>query len=494
MNRIIDLYPILDKYIFQLKEKILLDLNEFISSGKEYRNIQYQKDFCVLFKKGGNEQIKLIGFPFPLLLSPILFTEIRDVSIYFFLRGEPIRKLQRDLLIEELKLKGKEVEYKEIDSIEQFRRITLDICSKFREFDYYDPYSFIGDSIIGLHFPEEFKHFFNINLDRIFSENYLNIMMAGKSFGYVDALKNTKNLAIFSDLIENQWDRTKYLVKSLAIKNIPSIIIGRNLIIIPDGETIQIFHFFEEDHLLREENIEDYMNSCLNPFLNPITFKHSPKKVISNNLVINPFGSESLKTLSVDMVNYIIQSYKKYHPEAKILVIAGFKNSYSHLCWCADLKNRIGNESYNKDILFKNFGSFSEIIENIQRYDISLGVTADTSITHLFNYLGIRNATIFNLQRCDILSKQSLCSDSPLGFCRYGPIQYPVLLTKENEREIEKAIVDFLLYFTKFSQNLEWIDKIYDEKILLKNVSSKQLSHANEKINPKYKIKNDKID
>jgi hypothetical protein len=119
-----------------------------------------------------------------------------------------------------------------------------------------------------------------------------------------------------------------------------------------------------------------------------------------------------------------------------------------------------------------------------------LGITADTSIAHLFNYLGLTNITFFNLNRCDLKSPQSLSSDSPLGFCRYGSTQYPALLNYGSQDRLIKGVLKATDYFFGKYKKQDWCDMIFDKKILTSKIKTNKnnLIQANKKINPRYKI------
>src|SRR3989344_4465023 len=251
---------ILDLEIEKYKSRILADIKKFISSGDKYWNRSYSDCLQIILRMEGNEQLKTIGFPFPLVSYPLELDNIQDISINICLRGKPLRDFQRSKLVEELKQKVN-VLFIEVDDISDFRKLTKQLCIKYKECNYFDPYSFIGDSFIGLHLVENFVEQFNLKLRSIYSENYLNLNIVANAKGYVEASTvDKKNLAIFSDLVDTHWDRTKHLVKNLALKGIASIIVGRNLLISPEDKNIKIYHYTGEDPLLKKENIEDYMN------------------------------------------------------------------------------------------------------------------------------------------------------------------------------------------------------------------------------------------
>ncbi len=460
---------------------------------KTYRNISINENLSLVIREKGAQKLMSLGFPFPIESYELKnIKSKKDTSILISLRGEKIRKFQKNQLITELE-KIKEVEYVEINSIQAFRKLVTKICENYRKINYYDPYSFLGDSYIGLYFLEKFIEKFRFKLNTIYSENYLNLRVVGRTKGYISNLKSEKRtLNLFLDVLDNQWNRTKYLVKKLTKQNTPSIILGRDLVVLPDKLKIRIFHFNRKNVLLKEKNIEDYMDECLDIFFKYDKKKPFFEKKFEENILINPFGSDQIKTIPLEIILDLINHFSKAYPNSKIILISGFKNSYSHILYISKLKGGLKKE--NKNVIFKNFGSFSEIYQDVIKYKISLGLTADTSISHLLNFLKIRNITFFNLERCDLESPQSLSSDSPLGFCRFGNMQYPALFNKRVDKKLKRGVILAADYFFKKTRDLSWCKSLFDEKILINNLPLNKYSSlrsANEKINPLFKIKND---
>ena len=390
------------------KKKLDKDIKLFEKSKDTYWNRSYGKELIVIFNKNSSKSFYNIGFPFPLISEKITFKIPKRVSVMIFLTGDQVLQFQRKQLIEDLKEVSK-VEFIEKFDLEEFRSISKKIFSKHKKFDYYDPYSFIGDSFIGLHFPETIELNFKIKLDKVYSENYNYLNSCINSMGYVGNLKRRKNFNVFVDLIANQWNRTKYLVRKRCENKDPSIIIGRDLIVIPTNRKIQIFYFKREGILLRDENIEDYMNECLSPFVTKIKKDNKIKnKVISSNFILNPFGSSELKTIPVDLVCNLIKNYILQNKDSKILIISGFKHNYFHLLWTAQLRNFVINKKLEKNIIIKDYGSFTEIKKDIKKYKMSIGITSDTSISHFFNYLNLLNFTFFNILISKIINLKNL--------------------------------------------------------------------------------------
>ncbi|MDH3324559.1 MAG: hypothetical protein OEL89_02895 [Candidatus Peregrinibacteria bacterium] len=487
-----NLREILLKNIDKHEHEIKKNINLFEKGDSNYRNLKIGENLVLVLRKNNCENFIHLGFPFPIESYPIKkFNENENISVSLFLRGDILRSFQRNQLIAETKEIGK-VNYIEIDSLEEYRNLTKNICSKFKSVEYYDPYSFLGDSFIGLYFIENFIENFKLELNKIYSENYKNLEIVSDTSGYIGYKNKNKNsLGIFVDLLDNQWNRTKHLVKISTKQGIPSIICGRDIIIIPRKNNIDIYHFNRSDVLLENENIEDYMRRCLSPFLECKSKKVEPIKINSQNIIINPFGSEELKTIPYQLVLEVAKDFKNKNPDSKILLVSGFKNNYSHLLWVSKLKGLL-SENGISNVLFKNYGSFLEIEKDIDRYNISIGLTADTSIAHLFNHLNLRNLTFFNLSRCDLQSPQSLSSDSPLGFCRYGKIQYPALI-HPRITSLTEGTIGFLDYFLR-DANSSWCSLVFNKDILMSKIDIKKnsrLSLSNTKLNPEEKIKND---
>jgi hypothetical protein len=467
-------------------------ISNFEKSGSSYKNAQIALDLLLILRNNGTEKLMAVGFPFPLECYPLtMFRSKKHTSIFIYLRGEPVRQAQRDSLLNDLR-DIRELNYIEVASIDEFRRITKGLCDKYKLADYFDPYSYKGDSLIGIHFIENFSRAYALKINTIHSDNYKDLDCVSPSQGYIAGVSKRKDvLNVFADLLDNQHSRTSLNVCRLAARGIPSVIIGRDLIVMPEKAMIRVYHFIREEVLLKSDNIEDYMNSCLLPFLNPMRNKSKCIKISSENIMINPFGSESNKTVPLPLIVYVIKYLNKHYSRSKIFFISGFQDSYPHIIYLSKLQGMISKERLS-NVMVVNYGSFSELVSDIKRHNIALGLTADTSIAHLFNFLGLRNATFYNIERCDLESPQSLSSDGPLGFCRYGPIQYPAIMNRDDDM-LAKGVTGWIDYFFARSKDRKWCSRIYDDKLLTSKIGSRnaKLMQVNQKISPSYKVKND---
>ncbi|MDD3986096.1 MAG: hypothetical protein PHY59_09565, partial [Methanobacterium sp.] len=235
-----ELKSILISEINKNKKVIQKEIVSFEKKKNNYRNIELSETLQLILRKGVDKKIMSVGFPFPLLsYSMNNFKCKQNTEILIFLRGEKLRKFQREKFLEKLKKIAK-IEYRKINSIKEFRNIAKRLCMDYSSVDYYDPYSFLGDSFIGLHLVENFIKKFKLNLNFIYSENYKNLGAVYKTKGYIGPVQNKRKiLNLFSNLMDNQSDRTDYLVKVLASQKLPSIILGRDMIVIPEHNILK---------------------------------------------------------------------------------------------------------------------------------------------------------------------------------------------------------------------------------------------------------------
>jgi len=491
MKSISKLMPFLNKQLEVYADTITNDVKSFSKTEGDYRNLQYNKEFCIVLRKEKTPAAtKNIGFPFPVYSEELEKNSIKnsEISTMAFLRGEPIRECQRNLLIEELakEFAGKLVN---VPTNDQFRKLTKEICLEQKTCSYFDPYTFIGDSFIGLHFLDNFARAFDLKAERIYSNAHEHLAHFYQAKNYSpDRIDSFEGLAIMPDLLDNQWDKTIATIKQILKKKSSIFVIGRNLAITKVGEELKVYHLSKDDPLLRDQNIEDYMNACLNGFLGP---KRKATKAIQHsafNLIINPFGSEEIKTLPLEMVVSLANKTAQHYPNSKIVVIEGLPNVPAHNGWVANFKKEIVKKNLAERIVIKNYLSLSEIAQDIETMRMRFGLTADTSLAHMFNHIGLENVTVYNKKRWDPKSAQSLSSDSPLGFCRYGAIQYPTVLCQNNVKESTDAIFDCFVYLFNQKEPLIKTAKFYQTLDTLDNrVRARNLEKAHKQIGEQYK-------
>ncbi|MEK6936054.1 MAG: hypothetical protein AABW67_04655 [Nanoarchaeota archaeon] len=440
--------PVLRRLINENSHQIDKDLMQFVNSKKIYRNISYNNSLSlILIKKNLSETTLNIGYPFPMLSKKIKnYKDMtkKGISIGFFLKGESIRTKQRLTLFYEL-CKEEAVKVIDIKNMDNFRDLTKKICNEYTTFDYFDPYTFVGDSFIGLYFIDNFKDKFKLKLNKIYSTSYKHLSFAFNSHKFnPNKIDSCKGLCIVGDFIDIHWNMTLPLIKQLLKKNKTIVLLGRNIILKKDKESIKIYHLALEDHLLRNQNIEDYMRSVVKPYLISKEFPKKMKPLDELNILINPFGSEEIKTIPVDFVVSFIKELSKLYPNLKIILVKGLNFLEHHKKWINKIKVDLEKERLNSKISMKSYDSLSEIAQDITINKVCIGLTSDTSISHLLNFMGIINLSFFNSDRWDAESIQSLSSDSPLGFCRYYPTEIPIIFNHKNYFVLLEDIINLI--------------------------------------------------
>jgi len=497
--------PLLEKFVIENKRVIKKDLFQFINSDLTYRNISYTKTFSLILLKEEDATTTFnIGYPFPMLSKETKKYEFlirKGISLKFFLRGEPIRTKQRLNLFSDLSNQNI-IKLIKIGSLKEFRNLTKKICKCYNSFDYYDPYFFVGDSFIGTYLIYNFEDTFKIKLDKIYSNSYKHLKFAFDSNDFnANKINSKKGLCIIGDYIDFHWDKTTSLVKKLLKKDKLLILLGRNIIIEDREDIINVYHLDMEDHLLKNQNIEDYMDSLLKPYLIPKKFPQKINNISNLNIFINPFGSEKIKILPKNFIIFFIKSLLNIFPEAKFILSKGLNSIDYHKKYINEIKVKIKKERLNSKIILKSYSSLSEIAKDIKRNNISIGLTTDTSISHLFNFMGIINLSFFNSARWDKYSIQSLSSDSPLGFCRYSSTEIPIIFRQKNcdkiinntikiiklikdknigrlDKKLEKQIKEL-----KQTKDLNKINNTI-EKTYINELNNKRLSWLNNLFNP----------
>ncbi|MDO8622916.1 MAG: hypothetical protein Q7R52_01615 [archaeon] len=445
------LIHLLESLMGEYKGLIDKEIEIFLKEDLKYRNITANSELQIIILKSDNPEVTLnIGFPFPVYSQKTdQFLEFisKGITLRFFLRGDSLRNFQRLELLYSLK-QICQVEIEEMENLDDFRNLSKNLMKDYTLINYVDPYTFIGDSFIGIHFMESFIREFNLKLEKIYSKSYEHFGSAFPIEDYEDQIFVNK-LVLMPDLIDIHWDKTmKTLIKSLKQDGI-FFIVGRNLTIQRKENLIKIYHFKSSDPLLINKNIEDYMNDCLSPYLKP---KLSSKREVilgDFNIIINPFGSEDIKTLPVELVLNLIKNINSKYPKSLVLLVGGISYIKNHILWVEKIKTCLKDGCLEKQVLIKNYDSLSEIAEDVVKFKITLGITADTSLAHMFNFIGLRNITIYNSARWDKKSMQSLSSDSPLGFCRYNSLQYPVIFNKEELKNLSENIFECLVFLYK---------------------------------------------
>jgi hypothetical protein len=496
------LLGVLEQLVIDNKKLIQKETTKFQDTSSHYRNISVTPELQVVMLKSNRTSTTLnIGFPFPLYTKEtkaLGMATKEKIEIKYFLRGKPIRNFQRNDLLRRLCKIGP-TEAIEISNLQQFQNICKKLSERYHSFTYVDPYVFIGDSFIGLHFSDNIKKNFDLSLDRIYSNASKHLEFAFQTEMYGDPSFSNK-LVVIPDLIDNHWPKTVgTLIRSLN-RDGTFFVIGRNLVVDREKGVIRLYHFDKDEPLLRNKNIEDYMNDCLSPYVQSLCPSRFNKPIEGKfNLIINPFGLEDEKLLPIKLVLDIIRYVKTKYPECAVIVVEGLER---HSFWIKEFRSHLMRIKLEQGVSIRSYNSLSEIAIDIKRNNVTLGITADTSLAHMFNLIGLRNLTFYNAQRWDENSMQSLASDSPLGFCRYTSLQFPIIFDGENRISSisvlrglnyvhDKIASEGRILLKHRKTDEKWMRKLFDQDRIVSSVKGKSgseyLVETAKKISPLYK-------
>jgi hypothetical protein len=468
------------------KDFFLNKIKQFSLENKEYRVFEISKDRVMILKKNAGDKkgrfLLNIGFPFPIISYKLNSLSCINVNVDFCYRGETLRKFQRDML-NTLSDKLFWVYY---DDPSLFKSQINQSCRNANDWIYVDPYTYIGDSIIGLHFMDAFKKKYNFKKFKVFSRAYNHLPLNVETYP-IDPILLKKiiqdnSVVVMPDLIDTHWSTTLYLIKQICYVKSDILIVGRNMHI-KMGEWIQINYFNSSDPLLRNKNIEEYMDDCLEIFLNldrnyekvPRICIISPKKIL-----ICPLSSSIWRDLPPELILSISEKLRQ----------EGFKKIFISLGVYSNQKDRRWNKNFQKKLSERSddlqrvcfplwFKSLRDMAAFIKKENIQIAITADTSTAHLLNRLNIPNITIYHERSWDGMSVQSLASNSPLGFCRFGAWQFPMIMKDTKAKTIERYAGLALstikgLEITNVSktkeQKIKWKTKFFNFKSQLNKV------------------------
>lgn len=420
-----------------------------------------------------------LGFPFPITTLRLrnLLSPPRN-SHHLYIWGEPLRTFQRrfiqrymfDLTIRR-KLKFRWVE---VGGANKFRYIVERLVARYKtryrkglSITYVDPYTYIGDSILGIsYFLNFLPKSFQSARRTVFSVAHEHLQTIVDAEG-VDQEKlaasfNKSHFALMPDLIDTHLQQTLANLTALIGFSGTILIPGRSLAISTNRRSLTVWHLHRPDPLLRNSNNYDNKQDCMRVFFtNTQSSQPTPHPVAqrsSNIVYINPFGSKPDKMLNVTLVLDICKRLQRR--EQFPVIIGCLQHNFHHRRWITHFRKKIKRLQFPLKIKFyKNLSILADEMFHLGRCGL---ITCDSSITHLANYLGVPNVTIFHGSRFDNGSIQSMVSESPLGFASYELTSFPVLLKdlEKVPRTLSQDIVD----------GMEFLITLANQGFLQKNV------------------------
>lgn len=475
-------------------------------SNNDFNFYEFNKNFYVLINNSNKDSIVKfnLGFPFPVCFIEKKMKIKNGKAFSFYFKGEELRSEQRNILKNIFSSTSIKSVWKEYDDIDSFRK-TFDKkikTIKLNKLIYVDPYSFIGDSFIGMHFIDGLIKKYKFNERIIFSKSSNHMSSLGEVNNYDESLIKESFLInkflVFPDLLDINFEKTISLLNLLVGMSGLIVLPGRSIFIELNKNKVNFYHLNQEDIILRNQNIEDYMNDCMRPFIKPYKAYQDKKKTGRKNIFfINPFGSLSNKTLDADFVFFLCQELSK-RSNVKINIIAGLKDCSFHQDW---IKKFISlKEKQDVEYNLSYYQSLNDLALDFYSLRPGALLTADTSISHLANRINLPNIIFFHTIRFDNTSLQSMISESPLGFGRYFKNSYPVLIERY-ENYLPGLIANFLFFLADINQQknikkkeklMKDLENIFPEEhfySLLPKEHHKNIKKILKKISPIVKLK-----
>jgi len=404
--------------------------------------VQEVSDEAVLLIEQSDSPVTYIqiGFPFPVYrieLSNSLSET--PVSIKYCVRGEPIRRIQREYFIKSV---GKQLSVLDDSSFVAKFSESAKTC---RRILYVNPYRFLGDSFIGEYFRNAFLEALELPQAGYFSRYHEHIS-AIKDVLPINELNDhvaEGDLIVMPDLIDNHFVDTLQLVEKIQQKVGVIAVLGRNLFL--DNSTQSLYFNQINDPILRNSNIQHYMDDCLKHFI-PIKQQSicqlgiNKKFEVNHKAVfINPFARLGMRDLPPELCANLIAALISQGAN-KITVsggVPGVEKDHRKLNTLLSLLHANQTIEQVEIVTFRNLGELSEYLSEKQ---ISVVLSPDTSIPHLTMRHGIPVLTFYHERFWDEQSIQSLTGDSPLGFCRFNANQIPVIFHEDRVPDIPTLV------------------------------------------------------
>lgn len=406
------------------------EIDRLDSTGRFEVKRQVTPEYMLLIRRNEQaEAIAQVGFPFGLVERDVSELSVDGYRLRLCLCGERIRSLQRAALGEILGFRSHDV------TLPEFARICRHIVRGRQRCLYINPYSFLGDSFIGTYFRRVLLDATGLEPDGYYTRFPDDVRAIGDARPLEDAPAwvSPDHVVLLPDLIDTHFAYTLAVLPHLMAAGAPVFLIGRNSVIDPDTKAVH--RVGGADPLLRDSNIEDYMDDCLAPFVpsegtpqkEPGVWKARSERHV---VFLNPFASQSVRDLSVDFVLELVEASEEAGVQ-RVFISRGALGVMKDRLSALEISVRLERRGGRCPVTMCQFENLGQMAELLRREQVTLGISADTSVPHLLNTVRIPAATFYNVDFWDAACVQSLSSDSPLGFCRYQAGHLPFLFNSK---------------------------------------------------------------
>ena len=423
------LLAVLSKKVSVLQKQKVDIIKEMTAAKTTYRLKTIGDNFVMVITKEKSDKEELcVGYPFPIYTQEIK-TAVSPFKVKYFIRGEYVRKAQKNHFLQMLREQNFITVSKEINSPKTFLETLEKNIRNLNphHLNYIDLYRFVGDSFLSTYMLDIFTQNYPTEKVTVFSHNdrHLNGFYDAKP---LSALAHTQNndLFVFSDLLDIDDSLVQFAALTYQKDGI-YIINSRNYFFIKNGNNIRLFTLKNRaDVLLTNDNIFNYMKKCCKPFVRTSAYPKNLKVThqSAKKIYINPYASLAQKSLTVDEIKTIVTELKKSSPKVEIFIPAGYNEDTVN--YTQKIKKSIAVNTLPDNGIY-------DLYNKLKQNNFDLVITVDSALTHIITKLGIRNIILFKQGFWDSLSIQSLSAESPIAFCSAYYWQYPLVLKQNHE-------------------------------------------------------------
>lgn len=427
--------------------KLLQDMRQ---AGETYRIAGYADDYTLVL----NIQVPssgtcfCIGYPFPIYQREMSeeYT-FPDAFVKVCVHGMGLRNAQKQYFLQQLSQKVT-VEHRLVRDVETFRTLFRQAVGQDRrELWYYDSYRFIGDSILNTYMMDSLAEAYG--LSPVFvsrHSHHLKKLYTRTVPMDTDTVRREPNqVYAFADLLDND---SGWIYQHILSAPVPGVYLfpGKNFFFILEKQRVRVVSLQRSDVLLKEQNVFDYMQSCVQPFVEPVPSKYEAVRLRESigAVYLNFSSSLEAKSFTAAEIQGLVDILHRYGID--IWMSSGFDEASMHLAHQAKVNN--------PHIRLIPTPALSDVSTLLQSGNIGMVISPDSSICHLAVKERLPTVIIYKTRYWDSRSLVSLSAESPLGFCGPAPYYLPILLTAYTEKRMLTAFDQLMDHLVTGSKDI----------------------------------------
>lgn len=413
-------------------------------SEENYRITGYTDDYTLVLNthSPSSGTCFCIGYPFPIYEQEMSkeYT-FADAYIKVCVHGMGLRNAQKTYFLEQLSQKVT-VQHRLVRDEETFRTLfQLSVGQHRKELWYYDSYRFIGDSILNTYMMDSLSQAYDLSpvLVSRHSHHLKELYIRTVSISSDIVHREPNQVFAFADLLDND---SGWIYEHILQDLVPGVYLfpGKNFFFVLQNQRAQVVSLDCRDVLLKDQNVFDYMHSCVQPFVESVQTQFEAVRLRGNigAVYLNFSTSLEAKSLTAAEVQGIVDILHHYCIE--IWMSAGFDEASRQIT--QHIKGA------NPHVRLVQTRALSDVSTLLRSGNIDMVISPDSSICHLAVKEKLPIVIIYKTRYWDSRSLVSLSAESPLGFCGPDPHYLPILLSEYTEKRMLIAfdqLMDYLV-------------------------------------------------